>query len=68
MNFGGVEVLFQVQIQPVFSIKGEKKGKRERRKEKLINLSITMFLVFSYHFSMHLPVLSEKLLPLKGAE
>lgn len=42
---------FQIQITAVFSIKGEKKGKRERGTEKLVNLSILCFQCFPTIFS-----------------
>lgn len=37
---------FQIQITTVFNIKGEKKGKGERGKEKLVNLPIPCFQCF----------------------
>ena len=58
---------FQIQITAVFSIKGEKKGKGERGAEKLVILSILCLQCF-LPFSVHLPVLSELLLSLLGAE
>lgn len=58
---------FQIQITTVFNIKGEKKGKGERGKEKLVNLPIPCFQCFPT-ISVHLPVLSELPLSLLVAE
>lgn len=38
--FGELVAFLQIQIAAVFSIKGEKKGKGERGKEKFVSLSI----------------------------